>query len=149
MLKTNLKKHRVFKKLEFLHHNKANIPWCEYQKKFNNWDKYITQLMLGAENRCNKFYNNTIEFSPLVGIYDCRLRAYRWIQLFKLVKPTYKKNLWRTCKRMQIPRPDSLTQEGVTGNIDKCIRRLAELKEKASKLRGEHLAARLVKAQER
>ena len=50
---------------------------------------------------------------------------------------------------MQIPCTTSLTQEEVTEKIDECIRRLAELKEKAPKLWGEFLAARLVMAQER
>jgi len=47
---------------------------------------------------------------------------------------------------MQIPHMTSLTQEEVTEKIDECIRRLAELKEKAPKIWGENLVALLVMA---
>jgi hypothetical protein len=100
--------------------NKANIHRCEFQKKLNNWDKELMQLMLSAKNRCNKFYNGTIEFSPLVGIYVCRLRAYRWIQLFKLGKPTNKKNFMEHVQTdAYLPRSTSLRQEEMTQKIDK------------------------------
>ncbi len=93
-LKKGFVKHRIYEKLEYLHLNKSSIPRGEYQLKCNSWDTEVTQLKLGSEKGRNQSFNGTIEFSPLVGILVRNIRVYRWIEHFKAVKPTNKKNLW-------------------------------------------------------
>ncbi len=149
MLKKRFVKHRIYEKLEHLHLNKTSIPREELQLKFYSWDREVTQLKLGSEKGSNQFFNGTIEFSPLVGILVRKLRAYRWIEHFKAGKPTNKKNLWRTCKRQQIPLPLFMMQEEVTERIHSFTKRLAELRKKAPKLHADHLASRLEVAQDK
>ncbi len=36
----------------------------DFQLMFNKWDVEVTQLILGLEKRCNKFWNGSIKFSP-------------------------------------------------------------------------------------
>jgi hypothetical protein len=54
-------RHRSFKKLEQLQQNHDKLSAAEFQLMFNNWDKEVTQLMLGSEKRCNKFRDGNID----------------------------------------------------------------------------------------
>ena len=146
ILKRRIAKHRINEKLSELHICRQTLSKSIFQQKFNKWDKEVTQLMLGSEKGCNQFYNGTIEFSPLVGIYIRRLRVYRWIKRFQSGKKTTKKTLWRTCKRMKIPSPIIITPVEVQNTIDECMQKLEDLKRQSPKLREEHLAARLAAA---
>ena len=48
---------------------------------FNRWDQQITQFMLGSEQKCNKFKDGSIEFSPVIGLWLNRLQTYRHMPL--------------------------------------------------------------------
>ena len=102
-LKRYCTKHRVYEKLGYLHANKSILPRDFFGKKFNNWDREVIQLMLGSEKRCNQSYNGAIEFSPLVGVYICMIRIYKWIERFHASIPVNEKNLWRTCRCKKLP----------------------------------------------
>jgi hypothetical protein len=75
-------RHCLFEKLEQLQENHDKLSAADFQLMFNQWNKEVTQLMLGSEKRCNKFHDWNIEFSPVVGIWIHCLQAYRWIQQY-------------------------------------------------------------------
>ncbi len=56
---------------------------ADFQLMFNKWDKEVTEFMLSAESKCNKFMDGTIEFSPVVGLWINCLRTYHWILWYK------------------------------------------------------------------
>ena len=145
-LKQSLKAHRVYDKLEFLNNNKHSLPRETFGKLFNKFDTEVVQLSLNAEKVCNQFYNGTIEFSPIVGMCIRMIRVYKWIQKYKSGARVNKKNLRRTCKRMKLARPSSMTEEEVSEKIKEYKLKLKSLKETGPKLREEHLSASLSKA---
>jgi len=120
--------HRSFEKLEQLQQNHDKLSAAEFQLMFNNWDKEVTQLMLGSEKRCNKFHDGNIEFSPVVGIWIHRLQAYRWIEQYHVGKVKHAGNLCRTRRRLGISSPQSHSPAQILAGIEACTRHLADLK---------------------
>jgi hypothetical protein len=59
--------YRSFEKLEFLQTNHHLMSANTFQTLFNRWDTAVTQLMLALEKWCNKFRDESIEFSPITG----------------------------------------------------------------------------------
>ncbi len=68
-------RHRLFEKLEFLQTNHHLMSADAFQTLFNRWDMEVTQLMLASGNQCNMFFDESIEFSPITGIWIHRLQA--------------------------------------------------------------------------
>ncbi len=58
---TNVDTAWAFEKID-LQENHGNLTAAEFQLLINLWDKEVTQLMLGSENRCNKFRDGNIDF---------------------------------------------------------------------------------------
>jgi hypothetical protein len=52
----------------------------DFQLLIIKWDKEVAQLMLASEKCCNKFWDGSIEFSPITSIRIRHLQAYHWIQ---------------------------------------------------------------------
>jgi hypothetical protein len=139
VLKQLLIRHRSFEKLEHLQKNHQNLSASEFQLMFNQWDREVTRLMLGSEKRCNKLRYGSIEFSPVMGIWIRRLQAYRWIRRYHEGMVEHSGNLFRTCKRLNVPHPSTLIPEEVTSKVEECMQKLATLKVEAPKLRNDHL----------
>ena len=114
-------RHRSFKKLEQLQQNHDKLSASEFQLMFNNWDKEVTQLMLGSEKQCNKFRDGTIEFSPVVGIWIRRLQAYHWIEQYHTGKVKHAGNLCRTCRKLGISSPQSHSPAQILAGIEACM----------------------------
>ncbi len=110
-----------------------------FQTLFNRWDMEVMQLMLALEKWCNKFYDGSMEFSPITGIWICRLQAYLWIQQFHENKVAHGGNLFQTCRCLNIASPLALTPSQVVLNINECMTWLEGLKKDAPKLRNAHL----------
>jgi hypothetical protein len=68
--------HRSFEKLVFLQTNHHLMSADTFQTLFKRWDMEVMQLMLALEKWCNTFCDGSIEFSPITGIWICRLQAY-------------------------------------------------------------------------
>ena len=83
VLKQMLVRHRVFEKLEHLQQNKEHFSPAIFQLRFNKWDVEVTEMILASEKKCNKFMDGSIEWSPEIGIWINRMRAYRAIERFK------------------------------------------------------------------
>lgn len=114
-LKKLCTKHKVYDKLDYLTTNKNTLPRFTFEKKFNKWDTELVQFQLGAENGCNQFFNGTIEFNPLVGIYVWMIRLYKWIERFQPGRRVNKKSLWRMCKRKKSPKTVIPNESGGVG----------------------------------
>ncbi len=95
--------------------------------------------MLALEKCCNKFWDRSIKFSPITGIWIWHLKAYRWIQQFYENKVAYGGNLFGTCRRLNILSPFALTPAQVMLYINECMTRLDDLKKDAPKLWNVHL----------
>jgi hypothetical protein len=61
--------HQLFEKLEFLQNKHRHMSADDFQLMFNKWDKKVTQIMLGSEKQCNKFWNGSIKFNPIIGTW--------------------------------------------------------------------------------
>jgi hypothetical protein len=120
----------------------------DFQLMFNKWDKEVTQLMLGSEKCCNKFWNGSIKFSLVTGIWIQCLQAYRWIQQFHENKVAHRGNLFQTCRHLNIFSPLVLTPAQVILNINEWMTQLDNLKKDAPKLRNFHLREALAQARE-
>jgi len=142
-------RHRSFEKLEQLQQNHDKLSAAEFQLMFNNWDKEVTQLMLGSEKWCNKFRDGNIEFSPVVGIWIRRLQAYRWIEQYHAGKVKHAGNLCRTCQRLGTSSPQSHCPAQILAGIEACTRHLADLKKIAPQLQNDHLQTCLASARDR
>ena len=122
---------------------------ADFQLMYNQWDREVTRLMLGSEKRCNKFRDGSIEFSPVIGLWIRRIQVYRWIRRYLEGKVEHAGNLYRTCRRLFVPPPHSLTLPQVTAAKEDCKRHLEVLWQSAPKLRDEHLRSCLDSAQAR
>ena len=127
-------RHRSFKKLEQLQQSHDKLSAAEFQLMFNNWDKEVTQLMLGSEKRCNKFRDGNIEFSPVVGIWIRHLQAYRWIEQYHAENVKRAGNLCRTCRRLGISSPQFHSLAQILAGIEACTQHLADLRKIAPQL---------------
>ena len=141
VLKQLLVRHRLFEKLEFLLQNHSNMSAADFQLIFNQWDREVTWLMLGSEKRCNKFWDGSIEFSLVIGLWIRRIQVYRWIHRYLEGKVEHAGNLYRTCRRLFVPPPHLLTLPQVTAAKEDCKRHLEALWQTAPKLRNEHLCS--------
>ena len=109
--------HRSFEKLELLQNNHDNMLEAEFRKRFDNWDNEVTQQMIGSENRSNQFYSGHIAFSPEVGVLTRMLRAYRWLEKFKLGKTTNKRSLLKSCRKLAISSSLKLTLNALSAHF--------------------------------
>jgi hypothetical protein len=132
-------RHRLFEKLEFLPTNHHLMSADAFQTPFNRWDMEVTQLMLALEQRCSKFYDGSIEFSPITGIWTHCLQAYCWIQQFHENVVVHGGNLFQTCRCLTIASPLVLTPAQVVVNVNECMIWLESLKKDAPKLQNAHL----------
>ncbi len=131
--------HQSFEKKDFLQNNHNLTSADVFQLLFNKWDKEVTQLMLGLEKQCNKFWNRSIEFSPITSIWIWRLQAYRWIQQFHENKVAHGGNLFQTCRHLNILSSLALTPAQVILKINECMRWLDDLKKVAPRLQNVNL----------
>jgi hypothetical protein len=105
----------------------------------NAWDKELTQLMLGLEERCNKFRDGSIDFSPVVGLWICCIQAYRWICRYLAGLVPHPGNLFRLCCCLSIPTQNSLLVGEVSALEVVCIQKLADLKLTTPALQNDHM----------
>jgi hypothetical protein len=130
-----LMRHCSFEKLELIQQNHQYMSVADFKLLFNKWDKTVTQLTLGSEKQCNKFYDRSIEFSPVVSIWILFLQAYQWVQHFHKNMVPHRGNLLWTCRCLNILLPTALTPAQVIMNIEEYKLCLMELKKEAPKLR--------------
>ena len=131
--------HWSFEKLNFLQSYHQLTLAGDFQLLFNKWDKEVMQLMLALEKCCNKFWDGSIDFSPVTGIWIHHLKAYRWVQWFHENKVAHGGNLFWTCRRLNILSPFALTSTQVLLNVNECMMQLDDLKKDAPKLWNVHL----------
>ncbi len=141
--------HQSFEKLDFLQSNHHLMSASDFQLLFNKWDMEVTQLMLALENWCNKFQDESIEFSLVTSIWICCLQAYRWVQPFHENKVAHGGNLFRTCRSLNILSLLVLTPAQVLLSINAWMTRLEGLKKEKPRLWNVHLRECLSSAQVR
>jgi hypothetical protein len=118
-----------------------------FQLLFNKWEKEVMQLMLALEKVVISFGMESIEFSPVTGIWIRCLQAYHWVQQFHENKVAHGGNLFQTCRRLDILSLLALTPAQVLLNLNECITQLDDLKKDEPKLRNVHLREGLSLAQ--
>ena len=75
-------RHRMYEKAEELEDKcglleTEKITPTEFQLLFNSWDCELTEYMYASESKCNKRKNDSIELSPVVGLWLRRLHLYQ------------------------------------------------------------------------
>jgi hypothetical protein len=146
-----LKRHKIEEKLKILNEHQAEMPREKVGHHHNKIDEEVVQQQVGAEKKCNKFYDGKIEFSPEVGIVVRRGRLYRRILDFKHGKPMNHRNrtLKDACKKQSILLPSQLTIEEVKDQIKISDARLKELEKTAPQDRAQHLQSCYVIARDK
>jgi hypothetical protein len=99
---------RSFEKIEYLYRHHSFLSASEFLLMFNTRHKELTQLMLGSEKRCNKFIDGSIDFSHVVGLWIHHVQVYRWISRSLAGLVPHPGNLFRLCRHLSIPIPNSL-----------------------------------------
>jgi hypothetical protein len=139
VLRQLLIRHQSFEKLDFLQSNNHLMSAGDFQLLFIKWDKEVTQLMLALKKRCNKFWDKSIEFSLVTGVWIRCLQAYRWVQQFHENKVAHGGNQFQTCRRLDILSLLALTPAQVLLKINERMTRLDDLKKDVPKLWNVHL----------
>ena len=142
--------HRVFDKMESLQDMVGSRSREDCELAFNKWDKEYTELQTASEDKCNKFMDGSIEYSPLVGEWIRRRDCYARIVHLRTTGSTASiSNLRRTCARLDITDPLAMPLETAQAKYDACVKRLSELRAVAPQLRREHLRTCLSSARSR
>ena len=68
-------RHKIFAKLNGIMQIGESITPAAFQLLLNRWNDELTEHMKASENRCHKFKQNHIDFSPEVGMWIQR----RWL----------------------------------------------------------------------
>ncbi len=126
-----------------------NSDFDEFHQLFDKWDKEVMQLMLGLEKLCNKFWNRSIKFSPITGIWIQCLQVYNRIKWFHENKVAHGGNLFQTYRHLNILSPLALIPTQMILNINECMTWLDDLKKDVPKLWNVHLRERLASARVR
>ena len=82
---------------------------AEFQLKLNRWDDELTDYMRRSENKCHKFKQNHIEWSPEVGVWIHRRSLLNESLGFKLGKWKGFSNMFPKCKVNKIGDPPIMT----------------------------------------
>ena len=130
-----LDRHRMFKKLNKLHKLQDELSLPEFMLQFNKWDRELTELMLAAENKCHKFKQCHIPYSPEVAEWITRRWLLGRIRRYHQGKVPDPRNLFRQCRKHRVPDPRDLTEDKLNIEIYLCAKKIEELKPLAPKLR--------------
>ena len=98
-------RHRIFSKLVKLKKNYDNRTVAEFWLCFNRWDDELTDLMKGAEDKCRKFKQNHIEFSPEVNVLLTRRWTLGTVKRFLNGEVPDPRNLYKQCEQQDLPDP--------------------------------------------
>ncbi len=61
-------RHQMFRKIDQLTKLSRDMMTSELQFKINRWDEELTDYMQAGEDKCHKFKQTHIDWSPEVGI---------------------------------------------------------------------------------
>ena len=132
-------RHRMYAKACKLQKDRLEMTTAEFQLAYNQFDRQLTELMLGAEKCCHKKRICHLEWSPIIGLCLRKLHIYRWIIRSKQGRRTNFGNLVRTCANNGIKHPGTMTLDEAETGEAAMVKRLQNIKEQAPQLRQEHL----------
>jgi len=139
----------MFKKLLEIRESSDLLSVANFQLLMNRWDVELEDYMKSAENKCHKFKNCHIEWSPAVGIWLKR----RWLlaRVQKHLRGGVKddRNLIRDCLKQNIKHPRRITQAELDIQVYVCSKQLDELSKHAPALRRQHLKHLITKYQDK
>eukprot|EP00956_Cyclotella_meneghiniana_P034366 scaffold104037_cov45-Cyclotella_meneghiniana.AAC.3 len=146
-------RHRMYSKMKALHDASDSVSPRQLKIAMNKWDRENTEHKISAEENCNQFKNDYIEFSPQTNIWIKRRDLYKQLRSInarrKLGKEVNVTHFARSCVVADIQDPFSLSDREIGNRIEACKARLRDLKSVAPMLRIEHLRDCIHRAKER
>lgn len=137
--------HRMFEKMEGMLETSSdsNFSRDELAASMNAFDAEHTQQQYAAENSCNYFKNDFLDFSPEVNLWIRRKEIYEQLLSIKARRQTGKRvptsHFVRSCRNNGITDPFALSTTEIETRIAACLQRLRELRPVAPSLRTNHL----------
>ena len=137
--------HRMFEKMEGMLETSScsNFSREELAASMNAFDAEHTQQQYAAENSCNYFKNDFLDFSPEVNLWIRRKEIYEQLLSIKARRQTGKRvptsHFVRSCRNNGITDPFALSTTEIETRIAACLQRLRELRPVAPSLRTNHL----------
>ena len=116
-------RHQMFQRIDQLIKLPSVMSPAEFQLKLNRWDDELTDYMRRSENKCHKFKQNHIEWSPEVGVWIRRRSLLNECLGFKLGKWKGSSNMFQKCKVNKIGDPRIMTIDVVRAKIFICGKR--------------------------
>ena len=145
--------HRMFEKMESMILASEQPGYCadDLAARMNSFDMEHTQQQYAAENQCNYFKNDFLEFSPEVNLWKRRKELYDQLLSINARKAAGKRvptsHFVRSCRNNGIDAPFSLSTAEVEARLVACNQRLLDLRPVAPQLRTSHLRTCLSNAQ--
>jgi len=136
-------RHEMYRKMNDLTRLADLISAAEFQTKINRWDDELTDYMKAAEERCHKYKQNHVEWSPEFGVWKRRQRLLYRVGKYLRGKVKDSRNLIRDCLKKKICDPRLMDQELLKVELFLCKKKMQELKASAPADRHEHLKNRL------
>lgn len=146
-------RHKMYSKMQSIQDSVGQVPPRELKIKMNKWDQENVEHKLAAEEGCNQYKNDFLEFSPETNVWIKRRDLYTQLRSINARLEQGKRaditHFARACAVSDIVDPFSLSDQEIGLRIEACKARLRELKSVAPLLRLEHLRACITRAKER
>ena len=131
-------RHNMFDKMNDLNKIATVLSPAEFQLQMNRWDNELCDYMRSAEDKCHKFKNCWLEYSPESNIWWKRRWLLERIKRYMQGKVPDPRNLFRDCEKEKLA-PREMTMDQVQCEIALTNRKILELKLKAPEMRRHHL----------
>ena len=136
-------RHEMYRKLDDLTQLADLISPTEFQIKINKWDDELTDYMQDVEDKCHKFKQNHVDWSPKYGVWNRRQRLLLWVEKYLDGKVPDSRNLIWDCMKKKICNPWLMTKELLKVDLFFCKKEMENLKAKAPEMQRKHLQKRL------
>ena len=148
-------RHRMFEKMEVMLKaaEDGSVSRSDLAEAMNSFDREHTQQQYSAENSCNFFKNDFLDFSPVVNGWIQRKELFEWLLSINARRRAGRRvrisHFLRSCRVHGIVDPLSLSDDEIVLRLAACRQRLVELQPVAPQLRDQHLKDCLSLARER
>jgi len=136
-------RHGMYRKLNDLTKIADVISASEFQVKMNRWDDELTEYMRSAEDKCHKFKQDHVSWSPEYGIWRRRRLLLLRVEKYLNGKVRDSRNLIRDCTKKGICDPRQMNFELLKVELFLCKKKMEQLKATAPTDRRVHLQRRL------
>ena len=136
-------RHKMYKKLDDLTKFSDLISPAEFLINMNRWDKELTDYMQAAEDKCRKYKQSHVAWSPKFGVWKRRQRLLHRVERHLYGKVRDSSNLIRSCLKSKMCDPRQMTKELLKVELFFCKKEMDAIKAKAPEMRRQHLHKRL------